>query len=96
MALGAAPLLCGLGGGRRRLVAAQKSGVVLGFDPDKNGQVVWQTRIGKGGPGGGIQWGIAYSPEAKLVIAPLADAVRGEPTSGGGLFALDPVTGRIM
>ena len=93
---GASPILIDLDGGRQMLVAGQKSGVVWGFDPDKNGKVVWQTRIGKGGPGGGVQWGIAYSPEAKLVISPLADAVRGVPTSGGGLFGIEPATGKLM
>jgi polyvinyl alcohol dehydrogenase (cytochrome) len=91
---GASPILVDLEGGRQMLLAGQKSAVVWGFDPDQKGKVVWQTRIGKGGPGGGIQWGIAYSPLDKLVFAPLADATRTEP--GGGLFALDPATGKIV
>ena len=93
---GASPILVDLDGGRQMLLAGQKSGVIWGFDPDKKGKVVWQTRIGKGGPGGGIQWGIAYSPETRLVFAPLADAVRDEPASGGGLFAMDAATGKLM
>ncbi len=91
---GASPILVDLDNGRQMIVAGQKSGVVWGFDPDRKGKVAWQTRIGKGGPGGGIQWGIAYSPQEKLVLAPLADAMRGVPGSGGGLFALDAATGR--
>ena len=93
---GASPILVDLGGGRRMLVAGQKSAVMWGFDPDQQGKVMWQTRIGKGGPGGGVQWGIAYSPLDKLVFAPLADAVRGDPTSGGGIFALDPSSGKVV
>lgn len=93
---GASPILVDLDGGRQMLLAGQKSGVVWGFDPDEQGKIVWQTRIGKGGPGGGIQWGIAYSPLDKMVFAPLADAVRGDPLSGGGLFALDAATGKLL
>jgi polyvinyl alcohol dehydrogenase (cytochrome) len=93
---GASPILVDLEGGHRMLVAGQKSAVVWGFDPDQQGKIIWQTRIGKGGPGGGIQWGIAYSPLDKLIFAPLADSIGRDPTSGGGLFALDPATGKLV
>ncbi len=93
---GASPILVDLDDGHRMLLAGQKSGVVWGFDPDQEGKVVWQTRIGKGGAGGGIQWGIAYSPLDNLVFAPLSDTVRGDPLSGGGLFALDAATGKLI
>jgi polyvinyl alcohol dehydrogenase (cytochrome) len=92
---GGSPILVDLDGGRQMLLAGQKSAVVWGFDPAQEGKVVWQQRIGKGGPAGGIQWGIAYSPVDKLVFAPIADAVRGDPSSGGGLFALDAGTGKV-
>ena len=92
---GASPILVDLPGGRQMLLAGQKSAVVWGFDPDRQGKPVWQTRIGKGGPGGGIQWGIAYSPADQLVFAPLADSVQGDPLAGGGLFALDAATGKL-
>ena len=45
--------------GQRVLVAGQKSGVVHALDPDQEGKILWQTRIGKGGPLGGIMWGSA-------------------------------------
>jgi polyvinyl alcohol dehydrogenase (cytochrome) len=93
---GGSPILVDLPGGRQIITAGQKSAVVWGFDPDQQGKVVWQTRIGKGGAGGGIQWGIAYSPEDKLVFAPIADTVRGDPASGGGLFAIDPANGKVV
>jgi polyvinyl alcohol dehydrogenase (cytochrome) len=93
---GGSPILVDLDAGRQMLLAGQKSAVVWGFDPAQEGKVVWQQRIGKGGPAGGIQWGIAYSPVDKLVFAPIADAVRGDPSSGGGLFALDAGTGKVV
>lgn len=93
---GASPILVDLDAGHQMILAGQKSAVVWGFDPAQEGKVVWQQRIGVGGPGGGIQWGIAYSPVDKLVFAPLADTVRGDPASGGGLFAIDPATGKVV
>lgn len=91
---GGSPILLDVGNGRQLLVAGQKSAVVHGFDPDQNGKIVWQTRIGKGGPGGGVQWGIAAGEG--LVFAPNGDSVRGNPPTGGGLFALDPATGKVV
>jgi polyvinyl alcohol dehydrogenase (cytochrome) len=93
-------------GGREILVAGQKSGVAFGLDPDAAGKVLWETRVGLGGTAGGIQWGMAS--DGRLVYAATADAVRtvGDPSSpqvgnatfdpakGGGLTALDVLTGR--
>ena len=56
---GNSPILRTLGGGRRILVIGQKSGVAWGLDPDNNGAVVWQIRVGQGGALGGIEWGSA-------------------------------------
>jgi polyvinyl alcohol dehydrogenase (cytochrome) len=80
--------------GRDLLVAGQKSGVVHAFDPDRNGEIVWQTRLGKGGKLGGILWGIAEHDG--VIYAPLSDQTRGDPYAGGGLFALDAATGKVL
>jgi len=77
---GASPVLSG-----SLLLAGQKSGVVHGLDPDKQGAPVWQTRIGRGGALGGIEWGIAVDGEN--VYAPLSD-INGQGKEMGGLFAL--------
>ena len=55
--IGASPMLKSLGGGKRLLVVAAKSGMAYGLDPDKQGKSVWQTRIGNGGGQGGVIWG---------------------------------------
>ena len=55
----ASPILVTLANGRRALVAGQKSGVVHALDPDRQGEVMWQARVGKGGTMGGVQWGSA-------------------------------------
>ena len=42
---GASPILRTLPNGRRILVAGQKSGIVWGHDPDKQGAVVWKAQL---------------------------------------------------
>jgi polyvinyl alcohol dehydrogenase (cytochrome) len=94
--------------GRDILLAGQKSGVAFGLDPANRGKVLWQTRVGKGGTSGGIQWGMAS--DGRKVYAAVADPVRtqGDPSSpqvgnapfdpvkGGGLTALDVRTGNKL
>jgi polyvinyl alcohol dehydrogenase (cytochrome) len=101
--IGSSPILVKTAGGRRLLLVGQKSGVMHALDPDKKGAIVWQTRIGKGGTLGGIQWGPAS--DGKNVYAALSDIAfiqegfkPGEkrivdPKAGGGLFALKVETG---
>ena len=57
--IGASPILVKLAAGRSVLLISQKSGIAHALDPDKQGAVVWEHRIGKGSPLGGIQWGSA-------------------------------------
>ena len=63
--------------GRDVLVAGQKSGIVFAFDPDADGRILWQTRIGQGGTGGGIQWGMAS--DGRNIYAAVADPGRNAP-----------------
>jgi polyvinyl alcohol dehydrogenase (cytochrome) len=80
--------------GRDIIIAGQKAGVVWAFDPDRNGQVLWSTRVGQGGINGGILWGMASDGEH--VYATVSDAVIDRtpmarvlnPKLGGGLTAL--------
>jgi polyvinyl alcohol dehydrogenase (cytochrome) len=88
--IGTSPILRTLAGGRRILVVGQKSGVVYGLDPDRQGEIVWQFRAGKGGLLGGIEWGMAADEE--LVYVPVSD-VLGPPEAAGGLFGLRLATG---
>lgn len=55
----ASPILVDLPNGRRVMIAGQKSGIVHALDPDSGGEILWQFRVGKGGPMGGVQWGPA-------------------------------------
>ena len=95
---GSSALLVHAPNGKEILVAGQKSGVVYAFDPDAKGKILWQTRVGKGGINGGVQWGMAS--DNQKVYAAVSDVsptmntsgpVGGatfDPAQGGGLTAL--------
>ncbi|MBV9398141.1 MAG: PQQ-binding-like beta-propeller repeat protein [Bryobacterales bacterium] len=54
---GASPILKELAGGKRVLIAGQKSGMVWAHDPDNNGAVVWKAPTGTSSSTGQIVWG---------------------------------------
>ena len=88
---GSPPILLSRRGFHDLLIAAQKSGVVHALDAEHRGKIVWQRRIGRGGPLGGVEWGGAAGTD--LVYFPLSDWQDSKPEVGGGLFALRPATG---
>ena len=91
---GSSPVLRNLPNGRRVLVVAQKSGIVFGLDPDDKGKILWQTRIGRGGPLGGVEWGPAANSKTAFValsdfaMKPGPQGLIPDPKVGGGMFAL--------
>jgi len=96
------PILVSLPNGRRALVAGQKSGMVHALDPDREGQIMWQQRVGKGGINGGVQWGsaadgsnlyVALSDLARFPV-PNSQATIPDPEAGGGMFAMRLETGQ--
>ncbi|MBK5654322.1 MAG: PQQ-binding-like beta-propeller repeat protein [Rhizobium sp.] len=97
---GQSPILVSLHDGHRVLAVGQKSGVVHALDPDHDGKILWQTRIGKGGALGGTGWGSAADQDRIYVansdVRFLTDGTRRlNSKEGGGLFALDLATGKI-
>jgi polyvinyl alcohol dehydrogenase (cytochrome) len=93
---GASPILLTLASGRRMIVAGQKSGVVHALDPDAGGEILWQTRIGRGGTMGGVQWGsasdgtniyVALSDIGRVMLT-YSNSTDADPKQGGGMFAL--------
>jgi polyvinyl alcohol dehydrogenase (cytochrome) len=93
--------------GRDVLLAAQKSGMLYALDPSRKGEILWRARAAKGGPTGGVQWGIAT--DGRLVYAAASDPVRRTPTdpldtrrfvfdpgAGGGLTAFAVSDGRTV
>jgi polyvinyl alcohol dehydrogenase (cytochrome) len=107
---GQPPILVDIDGGKRALVIAQKSGMAYAIDPDLQGKILWRTRVGEGGKTGGSQWGSAtdgrnmYVANSDLKIrlaSSSANALHGsqfvlDPLHGGGLVALDLMTGRAV
>ena len=84
---------------RELLLAGQKSGIVYALDPNRQGAIVWQVRVGKGSANGGVEWGMAS--DGQKVYAAVSDVGRTRPTdpldtrrsildprAGGGLTAL--------
>lgn len=104
---GQPPILASLPGGRRALVIGQKSGLAYALDPDRQGAVIWQARVAKGGKLGGSQWGSAadgrnvYVAASDLAVVPVPDSsplgfhLAPNPTVGGGLTALDLASGAV-
>jgi len=103
--IGASPILVNLAAGKRALLVSQKSGIAHALDPDKNGEILWQSRVGRGGALGGIQWGSAtdsknmYVPVSDIAFTTMSFGSGGgklvvDPKAGGGLFALDIATGK--
>jgi polyvinyl alcohol dehydrogenase (cytochrome) len=90
--IGSSPILKEIGGGKRVLVVASKSGIVYGLDPDQQGKMLWNTRVNAGGSEGGVIWG--GSSDAKVAYFALSDWDPGKPEVGGGVVALDIATGR--
>ncbi|MCW8196399.1 PQQ-binding-like beta-propeller repeat protein [Proteobacteria bacterium 005FR1] len=82
--------------GRDLLVVGQKSGTTWALDPDKNGELVWSTKIGSGGFLGGNHWGTASDGER--VFVPLNDRspTPDRPDGRPGMYALDLETGEII
>jgi polyvinyl alcohol dehydrogenase (cytochrome) len=82
----ASPALASVNG-RELLVLPQKSGMAFAFDPDKNGDLVWQHRIGQGSGLGG-QWGGAV--DGQNAYFGVSDLLGPTP---GGMRALKLATG---
>ena len=53
------PILRNLGRGKQIILAERQNGVLYGLDPDRAGELVWQTKILENGTPGDIQWGPA-------------------------------------
>ena len=74
--------------------------MVYALDPDQQGELVWQTRVGKGGALGGPMWGSAADQDHVYVANSDTRMMPGsatdlDPGSGGGLFSLDLASGTI-
>ena len=79
----------------------QKSGIYWALNPD-NGNIVWSTPVGPGGPLGGIEWGTAT--DGKRIYVAIANnshlaytlVPSGQRITWGSWSALDVRTGKIL
>jgi polyvinyl alcohol dehydrogenase (cytochrome) len=96
--IAAGTILVTLPNGKQTLLAGQKNGVVYGVDPDAKGNILWQTRVGRGGIQGGVHFGMALEgPRLFVPISDLKDGHDGrhyDMAGRPGLFALDSSNGR--
>jgi polyvinyl alcohol dehydrogenase (cytochrome) len=91
-------MLVSLADGSELLLAGQKSGDVMGIDPD-TGVTRWRTKVGRGGVQGGIHFGMATGGQRLFV--PINDMIypedvtryKFETAPRPGIFALDPTSG---
>ena len=91
--IGASVILKTLSDGRSVLVVSSKSGMTYALNPDKQGEIVWEHRVGAGNRRGGTMWGAAA--DDNLVYVPNVDTQLG-PGKAGGLTALRLDTGAEM
>ena len=90
--IGTPPILRPLGGGRSLLIVGAKSGMLYALDPQYRGKTVWSSRIGAGGPQGGIMWGAAA--DDRFAYVALSDWDPGKPEAGGGVFGVEIASGK--
>jgi polyvinyl alcohol dehydrogenase (cytochrome) len=64
---GASPILVQRDSKQDIILAGQKSGWVFGLNPDNNGEIIWQQKVGRGGIMGGVHWGMASNDQTLFV-----------------------------
>jgi polyvinyl alcohol dehydrogenase (cytochrome) len=78
---GSSPILRTLANGKQIILAGQKSSRLYGMDPEQQGKVLWQIKLGQGGGLGGIEWGFAADTTAAYVA--VSDRISRGGTPGG-------------
>ncbi|MEO1656466.1 MAG: PQQ-binding-like beta-propeller repeat protein [Pseudomonadota bacterium] len=94
---GAAPILVDLDGGGSIILAGQKSGEIFGIDPDRDGDILWRRKVGRGGYSGGVHWGMAT--DGQRLFVGIADNGGHETAQGPrrpGMHAFDVTTGEPL
>jgi polyvinyl alcohol dehydrogenase (cytochrome) len=87
---GNSPILRTLPNGKSVIVIGQKSGAAWAIDPDKDGALLWEHKVGAGSALGGIEWGSAADDRNGYFAT--ADGQLGP--KAGGLAAIDLATGK--
>ena len=85
--------------GSELLLVGSKDGMLYALDPDQQGAVIWQVRVGKAmtvkGPSfGGIEHG--FSADNKRAYVPIADIDVIDGVAEGFLVAVDLMSGKLI
>lgn len=94
---GAPPILIkGQNKQRDILVAGQKSGEVFGIDPGK-GELIWRSKVGRGGHQGGMHFGMAADGDTVYVpISDYTDSQLSLEDAKPGMYAVEAQTGELL
>jgi polyvinyl alcohol dehydrogenase (cytochrome) len=79
--------------GKEVLLVGTKDGTLYALDPDAKGKIIWQTRVGRGGEVGGIEWG--FASDQKNAYVPVLD-MDADMQGSGSLTAVDLMTGKFV
>lgn len=86
--------------GRQILLAGSKSGALTAIDPDRDGAVLWNVKVGRGSLQGGIHFGM--SSEGTRIYVPIYDS-KTTPQAGTyddrgfpGMHMVDARTGKVV
>ncbi len=90
---GAPVVLTALADGSDILLAGSKDGMLYALDPDRNGELIWKKRLGRGGELGGIQFG--FATDGTRAFIPIAD-VNADFKADGALISLEVKSGKII
>jgi polyvinyl alcohol dehydrogenase (cytochrome) len=74
-----------------KLLAGQRSGLVYGLDPDRAGEILWQTQAPDGNSAGAVGWGVAA--DHRNLYVPLSGLDADVSDLSGSLVAIDLRTG---
>lgn len=87
--------------GRDILLTGHKQGTVFALDPDRQGELLWSTRVGRGSIQGGVHFGLAV--DGNTVYVPINDmnnTRNGEfldpALARPGMHAVDARDGRVL
>ena len=78
------PIFRTLATGKQILLAAQESGFVYALDPDRAGEILWQTKTSDAGAGGGVRGGWMRSQKSYAHSRLLLCRQSGQPHGGRG------------
>ncbi|MBT7952326.1 MAG: PQQ-binding-like beta-propeller repeat protein [Gammaproteobacteria bacterium] len=97
--IGAPAVLKTLANGEDALLVGTKDGYLYALNPDSEGELLWQLRLGTLDPGrgpifGGIEHGIAV--DDKYAYVPIADISFVQQTSKGSMARVELETGKLV